>query len=100
MANLAQWVFEVVGYLTSHLVWRALRGSSVSTDPGLDVVWKVLTTTGSSPENAAITIAYVSAPPQPSFQAIAPTLLWGVLTTLAKRRKKRSLGRITHSLTI
>jgi len=90
MANLAQWVFEVVGYLTSHLVWRALRGSSVSTDPGLDVVWKVLTTTGSSPENAAITIAY----------AIAPTLLWGVLTTLAKRRKKRSLGRITHSLTI
>ena len=32
----------------------------VSSDPDLDTVWKVLTTTGSSPANFGLTVAYVS----------------------------------------
>ena len=32
----------------------------VSSDPDLDTVWKVLTTTGSSPSNFGLTVAYVS----------------------------------------
>ena len=31
----------------------------VSSDPDLDTVWKVLTTTGSSPSNFGLTVAYV-----------------------------------------
>ena len=101
----------------------------VSSDPDLDTVWKLLTTTGSSPSNFGLTVAYVSmillfmwvssyasceyhltfhvsmillfmwAPSYASQnrhlhhkQAIAPTIVWGLLTGLASSRRRRSAG--------
>ena len=70
----------------------------VSSDPDLDTVWKVLTTTGSSPSNFGLTVAYVSVifsisqnHPHDE-QAIAPTIVWGLLTGLASSRRCRSAG--------
>ena len=70
----------------------------VSSDPDLDTVWKVLTTTGSSPSNFGLTVAYVSiifsiSQNHPhDEQAIAPTIVWGLLTGLASSRRRRSAG--------
>jgi len=78
-----QFAYNVVGYLSSHLVWQGIRGSDkVSSDPDLDTVWQLLTTTGSAPSNFGLTVAY----------AIAPTIVWGLLTGLASSRKRRSAG--------
>jgi len=54
----------------------------VSSDPDWDTVWSVLTTTGSAPSNYGLTVAY----------AIAPTIVWGLLTGLASSRRRRSAG--------
>ena len=55
-----QYIFSLIGWLVSHVVWSQVRGDSVSSDPDITNLADFLLSDQTATNNVALGFSYVS----------------------------------------